>query len=138
VIADPDLLTTGVTIPEPGSYTFRLTATKQGTFFSSSSDEVVVNDGDVIHVEAGDYEVSASSLYTFPLWSAVATYNGANIADVEWEQIEGAAVTISDAHVIRPWITPPGPGTYKFRLTANCGGPAQWVKTSEATVVVTE
>lgn len=139
VIADPGSLTTSVTIPEPGDYTFMLTATKKGTFFSLSSDEVLVKNMDKIEVEAGpDYEMSLSSLTSYPLANAVAKYNSVNITNVVWDQIEGAAATISDTHVIRPLITPPGPGTYKFRLTANCGDPAQWVKTSEATLVVTE
>ena len=138
VIANSDALTATVTIPEPGEYIFRLKATKAGTFFSSSSDEVVVNHMDEIHVEAGNYEVSASSFPSFFLWSAVARYNGVNMTDVVWEQIDGAEVAIFGTDLIQPWIAPPGPGVYRFRLTARSGEPANWLRTSEATVTITE
>ena len=59
-------------------------------------------------------------------------------AVLEWEQIEGDAVTISNTHAIRPDIYPPGPGEYRFRLTATTAGAAQWVRTSEATLTVFE
>ena len=138
-IASPGSLVTAVILPEPAEFKFRLTATKQGTFISSSSDEVVVTHPDNISVSAGYYyyfEENQSN--TFDLDQAFATYNGSNMTDVEWEQIDGEPCDITNPNAIVPTIVFPGPGDYLFRITGRSGGLPQWEQTSDAFVTIAE
>lgn len=138
-ISNPESLVTSVVLPEPREYKFRLTATKQGTFFSSSSDEVIITHPDVIDVYAGFYYSFEGTLEnSFELDQAVATYNDNDMTNVEWEQIDGDPCIINNPDAIIPTIVFPGPGDYAFRLTGRSGGLPQWEQSSEAFVTIDE
>lgn len=142
VLFNPELLTSSVLIPVPGSYVFRLHGAKQGAFLASSSDAVTVTHPGTFVVDGGYYtkQLSAplSAPLAVPLSDAYARFNETNVSSIVWTQIQGEKASIQHPNSINPTVNLPSAGTYRFQCRASTHHSPSFVKTGEAVVVVTE
>lgn len=130
-------LTTGVVIPEPGRYVFRLRGTKQKTFKISASDTVMLDHPGFFDVSAGYYYRRNWESRSVTLDAAVARFNGLPVTSLQWSQVnDGApAATILSSKTQNPTVVLPASGTYRFELRAATHHNPPFVKIVEAQVV---
>lgn len=136
LIGNPLALSTTVLIPEPGQYVFCLQGSKQGAFLASSMDTVTINHPGSFEIGGGYYQRSTAQPRTFALADAFARFNGQNLTNLQWTQLEGEKASIQQANTIQPTVTLPGPGFYRFQLRAATSHSPAFVRTAEAVVLV--
>ena len=125
VIETPAGATTRVTLPVPGDYTFRLTATTAGAF---RSDEVTVTR---LAAEEGNLPPTATADATLTATAGVPVELTAVMADADagpgtlrgsWKLVSGAGgVWFDDAYASATTATFSSPGDYVIRFTADDG-----------------
>ena len=120
IVVNPGSLTPTVTLPGPGDYTFRLTATTTTNPPFSTFDEILVHhDDEVLTVFAGDWIfLEADDPFSFTL-TGQATFTSNDPISVVWTQSFGEPATIAAATSLVSSVTLPSPGYYEFTLTAN-------------------
>lgn len=118
-IANSNSLNPNVTLPGPGSYTFRLSTRTQTVPEFSSYDEVVITLEDKsLTVNAGaPIQLDANSPYIVNLAGA-ASFTGPEALTFAWTQSSGVSAEITNPDTLTPQVTLPGPGVYEFTLTA--------------------
>jgi hypothetical protein len=136
-IGAPNALDTTVSLPGPGYYSFRLTATTvhDGRTFSESAFAYVFREEDVLTVQAGDaVHLDGAAPLTVTL-AGQATFTGGGAISTVWTQSSGDPAAISDTLSLNPVVTLPGPGTYLFTLTATTGGTPPVSSSSTVSIV---
>ena len=128
-------LTPDVTIPEPGEYEFILTATKEGgDFLITDIDTVIVVHPAVYEIYSGFYELHSPAPLSLTLDQEVATAPTGVSFLFHWTQSEGQPATIADPTILHPTVTLPGPGSYRFQMTATTNHSSPFVYTTDTYV----
>ncbi|MBK1816849.1 hypothetical protein JIN84_14585 [Luteolibacter yonseiensis] len=134
-IANAASLTPNVTLPEAGSYVFRLTTTTKTKPRFSSYDEIIVTlEDEILTVHAGSpIELEGNAPYTVTL-AGSAGFTGGGQLTLAWSQSGGETAQVSNPAILNPQVTLPGPGAYEFTLTATTDGSPPRVGSSTVTV----
>ncbi len=138
IFFDSTILNPFVTIPEPGTYAFEMTATLAGQAKLIISDSVDVVHPATFEVTAGDgLSLSPGDSLTQSLHGS-AIFSGGSSVSTSWTQTFGDPATITNGNTLDPIITIPGPGYYEFTMTATTDHNFPFTRSSMSTIYYSE
>lgn len=137
-IADPSSQNPMVLLSEPGTYKFKVTASRPGNFSPKASDTVEISHPAVFQLSGGPYQLSSPASYSLTLDQNTLVYNGSSAPIISWTQISGSPALISNPAILDPTITLPGPGSFFFELKATTPQSVPFTKSVEVEVFYSE
>lgn len=137
-IIEPSSQNPTVLISEPGTYEFRVTASRPGNFSTKASDTIEIRHPAVFQLGSGSYQLFSPDSYSLTMDQSVLVYNGSSAPTINWTQISGSPAVISNPNILKPTITLPGPGSFFFELKATTTQSVPFTKSVEVEVFYSE